>query len=529
MGDGAKLKSPWTIIPLKSPRIPTMDTVESLCNRLARSKLLAPDAVRTIHKRWKTEAQGAGDDLGRFSKWLVTNGFITEFQFGVLQRGFADLLFLDDYKLLERIGQGRMAGVYKAVHKLGQIVAVKVLPPSKARHPPTLARFQREARMSMRLKDVHVVRTFQVGKTKGDLHYLVMEYLDGETLEDVLQRRGKLPTAEALHVVLQALQGLTHINAEGLVHRDLKPANLMLVPQQRDTVLRSVVKILDIGLGRALFDEGAGEEFGELTNDGALLGTPNYMAPEQARSAHTADIRADIYSLGCVLYHCLTGKPPFPDTSVVRQIVRHTTEAPKPLSESLHDVPSALQQVVTILLAKDPVQRYARPEAAAKAIADLMHALATAPAPAESEAPLKSYLKWLEQAPTSEDAELVGPVAALVPVPALPVASLAPPLKSAPAKAVVPIGKPVAPPPSKVPVAEPLTAPAQPTVTDPGKLTKGDAASPGKVGKLALVEKGLAKPSKSPITLRDLIAAAIGAGAMLVVNLVLWFLFRRVL
>jgi serine/threonine protein kinase len=478
-----------------------METVESLCNLLARSKLLAPDAVRTIHKRWLGEAPGVTDDVGRFSKWLVTNGFLTDFQFGVLQRGFVDLLFLDDYKLLERIGQGRMAGVYKAVHKFGQVVAIKVLPPSRARHPPTLARFQREARMSLRLKHANVVRTFQVGK-KGDLHYLVMEYLDGETLEDILQRRGKLPIPEALHVLLQALHGLAHIDAAGLIHRDLKPGNLMLLPPPRDTVLRSVVKVLDIGLGRVLFEEDApGGELGELTNEGALLGTPNYMAPEQARSAHNVDIRADLYSLGCVLYHCLTGQPPFPDASVVRQIMRHTMERPRPLGDFLTDVPPALQQVMDTLLAKDPAQRYATPDAAAAAIEVLRQSPAPAPPPAEPEAPLRSYLTWLEQTPACEDAELVGRVGVLVePLPATPAQPLPAKPAAAPAKAAVPIGRPVAPPPGKAPLTMPLASTlAQPTA--------------GRQRTMA-------------VTLRDLVAAAIGAAVMLLMNGFLWLLWR---
>lgn len=498
-----------------------METVESLCNQLARSKLLAPDAVRTIHKRWKTEAQNDAADIGRFSKWLVSNGFLTDFQFGVLQRGFIDLLFLDDYKLLERIGQGRMAGVYKAVHKFGQIVAVKVLPPSKAKQTQTLARFQREARMSVKLRNANVVRTFHIGKTKGGLHYLVMEYLDGSTLDEVLQRRGKLPTEEALHVVLQALQGLEHLHAAGLVHRDLKPANLMLVPPPRDTVLRSLVKILDIGLGRALFDENTPDEpMDELTNEGAILGTPNYMAPEQARNAHGADIRADIYSLGCTLYHCLTGQPPFPDSSVVRQIVRHATEPLRPLSDFLPDVPVPLQVVVDRMLAKDPAQRYKTPAEAAQALDALVQHLAQpAAAPAEPAAPLRSYLTWLEEAPESEDAELVeaappvntpAPVSVAAPVAAPAAQAVAAPA-AAPVKIAVPVARPVAAAPAAAPLAVPVTVPKAITPT-------------AKAAASALTQRAAALVSK--VTVRDLIAAGIGAGAMLVLNLLLWALLR---
>src|SRR5947209_2357535 len=202
-------------------------TVESLCNQVARNRLLEPEVVRTMRGRWRAEAKDAADDAGRFSKWMIANGFVTDFQFGMLTRGFADLLFVGEYKLLDRIGRGRMAGVYRAVHPLGQVVAVKVLPPSKAKHPPLLARFQREARLALRLRHPNVVRTFQVGKTRSELNFLVMEFLDGETLEDVLERRKRLPLNEAIHVMLQALRGLQHIDEESMIHRDLKPANLM--------------------------------------------------------------------------------------------------------------------------------------------------------------------------------------------------------------------------------------------------------------------------------------------------------------
>src|SRR5947209_4094888 len=155
-------------------------TVESLCNQMARNRLLAADAVRSLRQRWRDEAKEASDDEARFSKWLIANGYLTDFQFGMLTRGFADLLWLGDYKLLDRIGQGRMAGVYKAVHQLGQVVAVKVLPPSKAKNTHLLSRFLRESRLAVRLNHPNVVRTFQQGKTRADLRYIVMEYLDGE-------------------------------------------------------------------------------------------------------------------------------------------------------------------------------------------------------------------------------------------------------------------------------------------------------------------------------------------------------------
>src|SRR5690606_11754022 len=141
----------------------------------------------------------------------------------------ADSLFLDRYTIQERVGRGRFAGVWRAVHELGATVAIKVLPPSKAKDPQTLGRFKREADLAIRLAHPNIVRTFETGETKG-LHYLVMEYLQGETFEDLLKRQGKLPPQEAVRIVHQALLGLQKIFEEGLVHRDMKPANLMLLP-----------------------------------------------------------------------------------------------------------------------------------------------------------------------------------------------------------------------------------------------------------------------------------------------------------
>src|SRR5262249_24123696 len=193
------------------------------------------------------------------------------------------------------------------------------------RDPMLLARFQREARLALRLKHPNVVRAFQLGQA-DDIQYLVMEHLEGTTLEEVLAARKQLPPAEAVRVVYQALAGLEHSHGQGLVHRHRKPANPMLVPPPGDGgPLGCTVKILDMGLGRALFEEGGAAPDSGLTTEGVLLGTPDYMSPEQARDPRAADIRSDVYSLGCVLYHALTGQPPFPDVNILSQMIRHAT------------------------------------------------------------------------------------------------------------------------------------------------------------------------------------------------------------
>jgi len=392
-------------------------TVQNVYGLLLRSKLLPIDDAKTIFQRWKNEAKDRAEDLERFRRWLINHHYLTEYQVNLLCRGHADGFFVGEYKILDRLGRGRMAGVYKAVHPTGQVVAIKVLPPSKAKDPYLLSRFQREAKLALQLKHANVVRTFQLGFA-DKLHYIVMEYLEGETLEEVLYRRKRLPAAEAARVIYQALHGLQHIQDQGMVHRDFKPSNVMLTPGrlsgQPDSTTRSTVKILDIGLGRAFFDENAQfpKEDDQLTSEGVLLGTPDYLAPEQARNARGVDIRADIYSAGCVFYHCLSGHPPFPDTNIINQMIRHASETPKSLRELNPEVSEGLQLVINFMMAKDPAQRYATPQQAAQALQGFLAAGAEPARPLEADASMTQYLSWLEGSQRQAAGNL--PVAALV-------------------------------------------------------------------------------------------------------------------
>jgi serine/threonine protein kinase len=348
-------------------------TVEKYCKLLNKSKLLAEEDIKAAYSRWKEATRGSSDDDAEaIRKFLVAQRLLTEYQSMLLMRGHSDGFFLDQNRILDLIGKGRMAGVYKALDPNGQIVAIKVLPPSKAKDNVILSRFLRESKLLTKLDHPNVVRAIYSGESAGR-HYLVMEHLEGETLEDVLGRRKRLPPAEAVRIVYQTLLGLQHVFEQGMIHRDLKPANIMLIPMgpaQGDTTLNCAVKILDIGLGRTVFDENAKEpdDASVLTGEGVLLGTPDYLAPEQARSAREADIRSDIYSMGCVLFHLLTGQQPFPDTNILTQIVRHATESSRPLSDFINPVPDGLQQVLNWMMAKDPNQRYPTPARAAQAL-----------------------------------------------------------------------------------------------------------------------------------------------------------------
>jgi serine/threonine protein kinase len=344
-------------------------SVERICNELNRNGLLSAQDIRNLRQRWLHQAGVSAGDAVMFGKWLAQHKYVTDYQADVLLRRRDAPLILGPYKLRGRIGRGPMTGVYEAVHPRGQTVAIKVLPPAHAANPTVLARFHRQARLAMRLHHPNVIRTFQAGEHRGT-HFLVMELLHGETLKDLLRRRGRLAPVEAVRLLYQALLGLQHIHEQGMVHRDLEPANLMLLAagaDQADTTLNSTVKILDIGLGRALFDDGAGGSGPfNLTSTDDKLGTPLYCAPEQSKDARQADIRSDIYSLGCVLYHALSGDPPFEDRGPIRLIISHASEPPPRLTRLNIGAPAGLQEVLDSMMAKDPALRFPTPGQAAQ-------------------------------------------------------------------------------------------------------------------------------------------------------------------
>ncbi len=507
-------------------------SVQNVFGLVIRSRLLGADEARAMFDRWKAEAKDSAGNVAEFARWMVANQYVTEYQATLLARGHADCFFLNQYKVLDRLGRGRMAGVYKAVHRLGQIVAVKVLPPSKAKDPYLLARFQREARLAMKLRHPNVVRTFQVGET-GGLFYLIMECLEGETLDDVLQRRKKLPPQEAVRVVYQAMLGLQHLHEQGMVHRDIKPANLMLVPPGTpgpgDTTLGSTVKILDMSLARALSDESIDESADQpqLTTEGTLLGTPDYMAPEQARDAHSADVRADIYSLGSVLYHLIAGQSPFPDSNIISQMIRHASEEPRPLKAFNPAVPDGLQQIVSWMMAKDPAKRYPTPERAAQALQMFLAAEAVPITNPEAEAQMRSFLTWLERDDEAPSVATLptkppAPVSTIVAHPAA--AAVAAPVVARAPKPSPPAVKPAPEKPSakkhkRQKAKEP--SPAVPVAKDEAADFDVELLPPappgGKTGLTRLLP---------PMSRRDFVFLGVGAGSVLAAIFVGWIVAK---
>lgn len=544
--------------------------VENLCGFLIRSKLMTADEMQAMRQRWLLEARDA-TQVPAFLRWMIAKNYVTEYQASLLSKGLVDDFFLGDYRIMERVGRGRMAGVYRAVHPSGQVVAIKVLPPSRAKSGQMLARFQREARLSVKLKHANVVRSFQVGEARS-VHYLVMEYLEGETLDEVLQRRKRLPPQEAVRLIHQALLGLQHIHEHSMVHRDLKPSNLMLIPaparSDNETTMKSAVKILDIGLAREFFDENSPVEQAdrmELTGEGVLLGTPDYLAPEQARDPRAIDIRADIYSLGCTLYHLLTGQPPFPDKNILNQMIRHATETPKPLANFNASIPEGLSQIVGWMMAKQPEQRYPTPARAAQALDAFLMVTSESGKPAEESPQMRKYLTWLETTEKGHDPDetIPPPDAAAIPPPRLPVgAPIAaakpapsakaspggpktplPPSKAAPEQkrrkrrtgmkmpeappagtvpTAAPVPAPVAAAPAAIPLPPPVAAPATAPVAAP--VPEAAPPPPAEQFDVELVDAPAAPAAGKwrRLSKRDLILLGVGAGVMLVLGGVCW-------
>lgn len=306
-------------------------------------------------------------------------GLLTQWQIDQLLKGRHRGFTLGKYRLLRLLGAGGMSSVYLAEHAtLGNKVAIKVLPVKRVEQTSYLARFEREAKQSARLNHPNIVRTFDLD-TAGSIHYIAMEYVDGIDLHAKVKRDGPLPLREAADFIRQAATGLEHAHEEGLVHRDIKPANLMLDG-------RGTVKILDLGLALA----GGGDEDGSLTreHDEKVLGTADYLAPEQADDSHKADRRSDIYSLGCTFYYLLVGKAPFASGKLADRIHAHRHTAPPNLLDARPDVPVAIAELYARMLEKHPDGRPQSAREVANALAAWLTKTANA-APAAAAAPRK--------------------------------------------------------------------------------------------------------------------------------------------
>ena len=306
-------------------------------------------------------------DPSTFYDRLVECGLLTAYQAGRIQAGREFGLVLGNYRVLDRLGAGGMGVVYRAEHVLlRRPAAIKVLSLSPDQDTRLLLRFRSEMRAVGQLRHPHIVAPLDAGAAHSQrpgepvLHYLVMEFVDGPDLEQLVTTRGPLAVGRACEFAHQVAGALAAAHARGLVHRDVKPTNILIADGHQ-------AKLLDFGLAQDVRQR--------LTEPGVLLGTLEYMAPEQAQDAHTADIRADLYGLGGVLYWCLSGKPPFPTSgSAPMEIARRMTQPPPSVRTHRPEVPAALDEVMNKLLAPKPEDRYPDPQAVLRALLPFRHA-----------------------------------------------------------------------------------------------------------------------------------------------------------
>jgi serine/threonine protein kinase len=338
----------------------------SFLQMLSQSHLLTDEQLRNLQSQL---AHRIGVTARTICDMLIADHVITEWQAEKLLQAKFRGFFLGPYRLLHRVARGGMSTIYSARHiETGEVHALKVLPLTRLNNPSYLARFQREAAVTQRLQHPNIVRVFGVYSVtdgKDPVHFMAMELLEGQDLAEIVQSEGPLPARQAAELIRQAAKGLDHAHSAGLVHRDVKPANMFLTTQQ-------TLRILDLGLAQDFdSEENLTREFNER-----VIGTADYLAPEQAADSHTVDGRADIYGLGCSLYFLLSGQPPFTEGTLVQRLVAHRTKEPRPMSSFRSDVPAGLITILHDMMMKDPDLRISSAAEVVRRLNDFLKELA---------------------------------------------------------------------------------------------------------------------------------------------------------
>ena len=323
-----------------------LPNITELASTLRTHKLMEPEQL----------AELTPDMLDRFfdprgmAKFLLKKGWLTVYQVNQVLNGQAAELVLGPYRIMDSLGEGAVSHVFKAWDtKRKCLAAVKAIKSAHWNNIEAAGRFKREMRIVAQLDHPNIVRAFDID-LDNPRHYFAMEYVEGSDLNKLVKLGGPLPVPTACEYIRQVGNGL-NMHERGLVHRDLKPGNLFLIDG-------TTIKILDLGMARLREPGRTTDSVSRLTLDGMVIGTPDYLAPEQARNPRGVDIRADIYSLGCTLYYLLAGRPPFQGTTAMQKLFQHQTAeidvTPLPQVEGLADI-------IKKSMSKQPDNRYQEP------------------------------------------------------------------------------------------------------------------------------------------------------------------------
>lgn len=316
---------------------------------VAKSRLVKSEELAKFNEKLRQHyGERLPEEAAPIAAMMTKAGLITKWHTDKLLAGKYKGFFLGKYKLLGHIGTGGMSSVYLAEHvRMQDKRAIKVLPRTRVKDATYLARFQLEAKAIASLNHPNIVSAYDIDN-EGDVHYIVMEYVEGVDLQVLVRRDGPLPPGEAALLIAQAADGLQHAHQRGVIHRDVKPANLLLDLEGR-------IRLLDMGLALVAAQE---EESLTVVHNENVLGTADFLAPEQALNSHNVDHRADIYGLGCTLYYLLTGQPPFPEGSLAQRIAKHQREMPTAIRKLRRDCPGELEGICVKMIQKDPQYRY---------------------------------------------------------------------------------------------------------------------------------------------------------------------------